>query len=248
MENATGLFMRNVHWMIQAIGVDGFRLDAARHLPRWVLNYFDQAMFLRQANAAPRRQPKPRLFVLRKVADSAGFIQPFIRKDIDNNNRRHTSAAIATCSTFRCSARCATTSRATAPNNWHSIRNASLDTNDDGLRNGSQGVSFVDSHDEAGGFPGERGLRLHADAAGQRDVYTNAKEFGDDRSRPNFSRSQGKVDALGGFYGETITKLVEIRNSHGRGNFHERWIDDAFNPNGFSNIYVYERSKSASSG
>ena len=76
-------------------------------------------------------------------------------------------------------------------------------------------------------------------------VYTNAEGV---RQRPRaaqLSRSRGKVDALGGFYGETITTLVEIRNSHGRGDFHERWIDDAFDPNGFSNIYVYERSKSA---
>jgi hypothetical protein len=38
---------------------------------------------------------------------------------------------------------------------------------------------------------------------------------------------------------------VEIRNTHGRGDFAERWIDDAFNPNGFSNIYIYERENSA---
>ena len=38
---------------------------------------------------------------------------------------------------------------------------------------------------------------------------------------------------------------MEIRNTHGRGDFAERWIDDAFNPNGFSNIYVYERENSA---
>ena len=52
-------------------------------------------------------------------------------------------------------------------------------------------------------------------------------------------------DALGGYYGDAVTKLVQIRNSYGRGNFHERWLDDAFNPSGFSNVYVYERSKSA---
>ena len=53
-------------------------------------------------------------------------------------------------------------------------------------------------------------------------------------------------DALGGSYwGDAVTKLVDIRNTYGRGDFHERWIDDAFNPNGFSNVYIYERSKSA---
>ena len=81
-------------------------------------------------------------------------------------------------------------------------------------------------------------------------VYMNAKEFGEGRKFParywrliGYSMSN---DALGGFHGETIAKLVEIRNSHGRGNFHERWIDDAFDTRtGFSNIYIYERENSA---
>ena len=79
-------------------------------------------------------------------------------------------------------------------------------------------------------------------------VYLNAKEFGEGRNFPydiggsSYSMSN---DALGGYHGDDVAKLVEIRNSHGRGNFQERWIDDAFNPNGFSNIYVYERENSA---
>ena len=44
-ENATGLLMRNAQWMVQVIGVDGFRVDAARHFPPWVMNYLDQATF-----------------------------------------------------------------------------------------------------------------------------------------------------------------------------------------------------------
>ena len=77
-------------------------------------------------------------------------------------------------------------------------------------------------------------------------VYMNAKEFGEGRNFPDdiggssYSMSN---DALGGYHGDDIAKLVEIRNTHGRGNFHERWIDDAFNPNGFSNIYIYERDE-----
>ncbi len=75
-------------------------------------------------------------------------------------------------------------------------------------------------------------------------VYMNAKEFGEGRKFPHdiggssYSMSN---DALGGYHGDDVAKLVEIRNTHGRGNFQERWIDDAFNPNGFSNIYIYER-------
>ena len=79
-------------------------------------------------------------------------------------------------------------------------------------------------------------------------VYLNAKEFGDGRTFPydiGGPSNPMSNDALGGYYGDDIATLVDIRNTHGRGDFRERWIDDAFNPNGFSNVYIYERSKSA---
>ena len=31
-ENALGYLMRNARWLVQAIGVDGFRLDATKHV------------------------------------------------------------------------------------------------------------------------------------------------------------------------------------------------------------------------
>lgn len=56
-------------------------------------------------------------------------------------------------------------------------------------------------------------------------------------------------DALGGYNGDLITKLVDIRNTHGRGNYKERWIDEKYDdPNGDghkSNIFIYERENSA---
>ena len=42
---------------------------------------------------------------------------------------------------------------------------------------------------------------------------------------------------MGGLYGETITKLTNLRNTHGRGNYIERWVNK-------ENL-VYERDKSA---
>ncbi len=44
-ETALGLLMRNAQWMIEVIGADGFRVDAARHMPSEVMNHFDQAVF-----------------------------------------------------------------------------------------------------------------------------------------------------------------------------------------------------------
>jgi glycosidase len=249
LENTTGLLMRNAQWMVQAIGVDGFRVDAAKHFPEWVLDYVDQAVF----RANPRLQHDGSIqpvFMFSEVLDgNQGLLQSYIRRDLPN------PTAISPTNTTVAGNRDAldfplfyamrdNLSGNGLANNWHHIRNASQDTHDDGQNNGSQGVAFVDSHDNlGGGFPHLKNVAYAYTLMrpGNAIVYFNAKEFGEGRDFPN----DGKDDALGGLYGESIARLVELRNTHGRGNFHERWIDDAFNPNGFSNIYVYERENSA---
>ncbi|MCA9235581.1 MAG: hypothetical protein KDA44_08910 [Planctomycetales bacterium] len=242
VENATGLLMRNLRWFIQEYDVDGFRLDAARHFPRWVLdNYFDQAAFLAKTEPLLDGSPQHVFSFIETGGDSAGFIQDFIRKDIDNNNLGSIGGNRDVLDFNLFYALRNNLSGNGQTNNWHTIKNASIDLNDDGQRNGSQGVSFVQSHDEQGAFLTNVAYAYTLMMPGNALVYTRAEEFGDPGNFPQ----PGKTDALGGFYGETITKLVELRNSHGRGDFRERWLDDAFNPNGFSNVYVYERSNSA---
>src|SRR5262249_26316546 len=63
-------------------------------------------------------------------------------------------------------------------------------------------------------------------------VYFNAKEFGNNRPFPK----DGRGDALGGFYGNTITNLVNIRNTHGRGNYIQRDLE--------KEILIFERDTS----
>ena len=265
LENATGLLMRNAEWMVQAIGVDGFRVDAAKHVPTWVLNYIDQAVF----RASPRLnhdgtiQP---VFMFSEVLDgNKGLLQSYIRQNLPNplgiSPSDTTVAGNRDALDFPLfyAMRDNLTSNGLA-NNWHGIRNASQDTQDDGIRNGSQGVAFVDSHDNlGGGFPFlyKVAYAYTLMKPGNAIVYLNAKEFGQGRSFPHDEGGNSTVvpinpmsnDALGGFHGDAISRLVELRNSHGRGNFHERWIDEAFgDTNGDgqkSNIYVYERENSA---
>jgi len=248
-ENATGLLMRNAQWMVEVIGVDGFRIDAAKHFPEFVMDYLDQATFRANPRLNLDGSIKPTFMFSELLTGDKGFIQGYIRKDLPSTIS--ISPANATVGGNRDAldfplffAMRENLTGNGLQNNWHNIRNASQDMQDDGLRNGSQGVSFVDSHDNLpGGFPFLKNVAYAYTLLrpGNAIVYQNALEFGTGRDFPN----DGKVDALGGFYGETITTLVELRNSHGRGNFHERWVDDAFNPNGFSNIYVYERANSA---
>jgi glycosidase len=260
-ENATGLLMRNMQWMVQVMGVDGFRMDAARHMPSWVFNYFDKAVFRSslRTNLDGTIQP---IYMFSEAADgNSANVQPYIRRDLPNK------LGISTSETTVKGNRDALdfplfwklvsnlSGNGTA-NNWHGIRNASLDVNDDGIHNGSQGVSFVDSHDDQSGqrpYLYKVAYAYTLMMPGNAVVYMNAKQFGEGRTFPydiggsSYSMSN---DALGGYHGDDVAELVEIRNTHGRGNFQERWIDEAFgdtNGNGYqdSNIYVYERQASA---
>jgi alpha-amylase len=246
LENATGMLMRNVRWMIQEYDVDGFRLDAARHFPRWVLDYFDQATFLAKRDPLLDGSPNHVYSFSETGFDSIEFLEDFIRKDVSGDvgqlggNRDVLD--------FRLFNRLKDNLTGNGfANNWHNVRDASIDLADDGMMNGSQGVSFVQSHDEHGAFLENVGHAYTLMLPGNALVYLRADEYG--LPTDNFPK-EGKLDALGGHYGDTITTLVGLRNSHGRGDFRERWIDEAFddgNGNGFqdSTIYAYERSKSA---
>jgi alpha-amylase len=248
-ETAEQMTLRHALWMIQEIGVDGFRIDAAKHFPTNTLTLLDQTVFKASNRMNHDGSYKP-VFSFSEILDgNRGFLQNYIRHDLANPvaidpgdfTVRGNRDALDFPLFF--ALRSNLTDNGFA-NNWHGIRNASQDMQDDGLRNGSQGVSFVDSHDHLpGGFPVMKNVAYAYTLMrpGNAVVYLNAKEFGEGRDFPN----DGKDDALGGFHGDRVAKLVEIRNTHGRGNFHERWIDDAFNPNGFSNIYIYERENSA---
>ncbi len=251
-ENATGLLMRNMEWMIQDIGVDGFRIDAARHFPSWVMNYFDDATFRASTRTNLDGTIKP-IYMFSEIADGSTSAQmPYFRRDLPNKlgispsdtavkgNRDVLDFPLfyALVGNLK--------SNGTV-NNWNNIKNASMDVADDGLHNGSAGVMFVDSHDnQSGGFPAmiNEAYAYTLMLPGNAIVYENAKEFGNGRSFPHDeggTTNPTSNNALGGSYwGDAVTTLVDIRNTHGRGDFHERWVDS-----GFSNVYVYERSKSA---
>ena len=253
LETAEQLTLRHAQWMVQEIGVDGFRIDAAKHFPQNTLVLLDQYLHRASFQRNHDGSIKPTFSFSEVLDGNKEFVQGFINKGLPNpaaidqadfevkGNRDALDFSLFFALRQNLSGN-------GFQNNWHQIRDASQDTQDDGFRNGSQGVSFVDSHDNlAGGFPFLKNVAYAymLMLPGNANVYFNAKEFGDVREFPN----DGKVDALGGVFGDTVTTLVNLRNTHGRGNFHERWIDEAFgdtsgNGEQESNIYVFERDNS----
>lgn len=240
MEGSLQLLMRNVRWMIQEYDIDGFRMDATKHFEREFLQDFDTASFL--AKREPLLDGSPNhVYSFGEAFDgNKAFLQEFVRKDIDNNNLGTVGGNRDSLDfSLFFALRDNLTGNGLA-NNWHSIRSAHFDQNDDGLINGSQGVTFVNSHDSDGAFLNNVAYAYTLMLPTEAIVYMNA-----DAIAGETFPEHGRDDALGGFFGDAITTLVGLRNTHGRGDFKERWVDDAFNPNGFSNIYVYERSNAA---
>jgi len=233
-ENALGLILRNARWMIQEAGVDGFRLDAVKHFDPFVLEFFDQAVH----DAAPRNLDGShrRVFAFSEVFDGDfGTIQQYVQ-DIDRGENQVGGNRDALDLPLYFAIKQNLSSNG-IQNDWRDVKNASFDINDDGLaNNGSQGVGHVQSHDEPGPDLSNVAHAFVLMRPGNANVYFNAKQFGDNRDFPK----DGRGDALGGQFGDAITTLVDIRNTHGRGNYIDR------TPGGDEKeTLIYERENSA---
>ena len=236
-ENALGLLMRNAQWMIQTIGVDGFRVDAAKHVPQWVMNYFDRAVY--RAIEEPRLDgSQEHAFSFSEVfSGDRGFNQSYIRKDIDPNDPGRVGGNRDVLDFPLFFALNANLTDNGFANDWRNIKNASQDVQDDGFaNNGSQGVAFAVSHDEHGAYLDNVAHAFMLMRPGNAVVYFNAEQFGTQRDFPK----DGRGDALGGLYGDSLTTLVNIRNTHGRGDYIDR------TPGGDEKeMLIFERSGSA---
>ncbi|MEN0109394.1 MAG: hypothetical protein AAF805_01610 [Planctomycetota bacterium] len=236
-ENALGLILRNARWMVQEVGVDGFRLDAVRHFEQFVLNFFDQSVF--RASQRTYLDGTPRhAFTFSETGGDGNlqYLQDFIRKDIDNNDLGTVGGnrdALDFNLFFTIKDNLSGNGIA---NDWRTIKNSSIDANDGFHDNGSQGVAFVRSHDDGPAYLDSVAHAYMLMRPGEAIVYFNAKEFGENRDFPQ----NGRGDALGGVYGDEITTLVNLRNTHGRGNYADR------SPLGDEKeTLIFEREKSA---
>lgn len=219
-ENALGALVRHAQWLVQDVGVDGFRLDAVKHFEPFVLQFFDDAVY--------RSNPRLNLDGSVKNVYSYGevldgnipFVNSFIRRDIDPNNPGQAGGdrdALDYPLFFVLRDNLAFNG---LQNDWNSVVNSGLDVSDDGFHNGSRGVLFADNHDTD--FKPQLSNVAHAyilTQPGQAVVYHNQKEHGDNRDFPHEGRDDALGTGVGGGTDDTITTLVNIRNSHGRGNY-----------------------------
>lgn len=240
-ENALGYLMRNAQWLVESIGVDGFRVDAAKNFPLFVQNYLDRAVYRSSFRTLLNGQ-QVNIFSFSEAYDSnPAFLQNFVRKDINpatpgviGGNRDALDFPLFFAMQSNLSGN-------GLQNDWRNVAHASFDLNDDGKMNGSQAVHFVSSHDNGPPTLDTVGYAYTLMLPGNTLVYYNGKEFGNNRSFPQ----NGREDALGGVYGNAVPTLVDLRNRYGTGNYIERWLEKenfAFERQGSSVVLLSNRT------
>ncbi len=218
-ESVNGMMRRYTQWMLEVVGVDGFRLDAVKHTPsEWFVNVYDRA-----ANQTAKdfwgRRTTP--FSFGEYVGGTNELIPYHRKDFGRNR---------TVLDFPLQG--AMKGNIGNPSgSFGSIIGSSFDAFDGNGQDGSAGVMFVQSHDNGLGDPPGLSNVAYAHILTRKGyplVYHNAQEFGTGRDFPN---RNGRGDAFGVF-GDTILKLIdasnELVNDRGGNNFNDLWKDNDF--------------------
>jgi glycosidase len=238
-EDALGYLMRYTQWMVQVMGADGFRIDAAKNMPSWVLNYYDRSVYRESSRFLLNGQQRD-IFAFSEVYDSStSLLNLYYRKDINHNDPGTVGGNRDVLDFPLFFAMQNNLSSNGTQNDWNNIVNASYDMTDDGLHNGSRGVTFVSSQDNGPPAMAKVAYAYTLMMPGNTLVYYNGHEFGTYSQRP-FPQDAGTDSgetALGGAYGNTVSNLVDLRNRYGRGNYRQDFLE--------KENYAFERSGSS---
>lgn len=215
-ESAAGLLLRSTQYYLEVLKVDGFRLDAAKHvLPSWWDDFWDAAVFDRYVGFDGTAQI-PFSFVevvdgnnnivnwVRKPGEDGGPGWPPLGWDFGNRDALDLNEA----------GQLRDLIGAAGGNSWDAVLGASVDNQDDGFNNGTIGVHHVTSHDNSFGLNDTVAQAYVLMRPGPAVVYHNALEFGP----VGFPAPDSRTDALG-LGDNLITTLVKIRNEYARGFF-----------------------------
>ncbi len=254
-DNTTGLLMRWTQMMMDTHHVDGFRLDAAKHMPSWFWDTFWDVAVHQRLETPDGRRVTPFTFV--ESVESNGFtLDNYVRKDsfarrdaLDLNGSGKLRDLISANGLGSFAA-------LDDPNFGH------MDGRDDGFQNGSLGVNHVFSHDNGsvgnGGsmppIPTDRQMGLFTQAytltrPGPAIIYHNAR--GIDRNAGFFPREGLPIALAWNPTQQTLdtrlTRLVQIHNQYARGFFFPLNHTDPQNQSK-DDVLIFERAGSGLGG
>lgn len=260
LETPGDYLVRHTRWLAEQIGVDGFRLDAAKHIPSsfWDLQW-DNAVHDNWMH------PSGEIVTAYSFGESTagnGFVYDnYIRKP--NNNIR-SGDLFGNRDTLDLDGAGALRNLINAGGfgTWQDPLDRHFD-NTDGFNDGTLGVNHVFSHDngsfgDGGSVPADpsrqqMGIPMNVYVLmrpGQSIIYHN--ELGITRPAGNFSPRNGVPIALGldratGNPDDTITNVVRLANEVGRGDIDVTSYTDPVVPN-IDDVFVFERRQRGGPG
>jgi Alpha amylase, catalytic domain len=228
-ENATGLLLRNSKWMIEVIGVDGLRLDAAKHVPAFYWrDFYDDALFrIGPGGSTPFSFGE---VIAGSSQDDINKLRAYTCKNgIGNCKDRLGNRDVLD---FPLYFKMHEVLNGSGNGNMGDLVNASVDGIDGDANDGTIGVLFVSNHDDGAPPPAADNIAYAhiLTRTGYPIVYFNALDV----QPRNFPRD-GRGDALGGQFGTLITTLVDIHDEYARGRYLFRHAD--------GDAYIYERDR-----
>jgi glycosidase len=134
-ENATGYLMRAAQWLVQVVGVDGLRIDAAKHVQGFVLDLLDRAVY--RANPRPLLDGSTRhVFTYSEVFDAnPAILLPHVKKTINPGDPGRIGGNRDTLD-FKLYFALKDNLEQTGVNGaWQRVKDAALDLSDDRLQN-----------------------------------------------------------------------------------------------------------------
>lgn len=220
MESAAFLLLRATKYFLEVMKVDGFRLDAAKHIPTWFWdNLWDAAVYNLWTDFDGLTKI-PYSFV--EAVESNGNMANWVRKPGDpaNSPPGWPASGYAFGNRDALDLNEAGALRDLVNNDgtgsWDTVMGTSVD-NVDNYNNGTIGVHHVNSHDNtvANGEADAVAQAYVLMRTGPGIVYYQAAQFG----AVGFPQPNGRSDAIG--LGSTqMTTLVHIRNQYARGWFY----------------------------
>lgn len=256
-ENAAAYLLRWTQWMLDVHKVDGFRIDAIKHMPSWFYDTYYDAVVSNRRVTPDGRHVTPYSFGECVEGNDFTFDR-YVRKPNGRASGR-SGDAFGNRDVLDLSGAGAVRDLINGGQSWGGVQGAHIDNTDDGFNNGSVGVNHIFSHDNGSTGDGsstpplptakQQGWFAHAYLImkpGQVKLYHNARgiPLRTTTGVGGFYPREGLPVAMGYENNATpnpvITNLVQLSNWFGRGYYFPRWTDNE--------VQIYERSTDTGSG
>jgi hypothetical protein len=256
LENANDYLIRWTQWMLDVQKVDGFRIDAIKHMPSWFYDNLYDAVVSNRRVTPDGRLVTPYSFGECVEGNDFCFDRYVRMPNGRGSGRSGDSFGNRDVLDLAGAGYLRGVARGEPWANFFGVLNSHIDATDDGFNNGTVGVNHIFSHDNGSNGDGNtlpgvpqdswQGWFMHAYLTmrpGQAKLYHHGRGIA--RTGTAFYPREGLPVALGldpttNQPNSVITNLVQLSNWFGRGELAPRWTDDF--------VFIFDRRTNTGGG